>query len=77
MSKRDATAETPQEKKVPLVGKIKLLVKENPKRVGTKAHGRFKLYRDGMTTAEFLEAGEERVDLNWDTKHKFIEVVPS
>ena len=29
----------------------------NPRRPGSKAHGRFGLYRTGMTVREYLEAG--------------------
>jgi hypothetical protein len=55
--------------------RIKLLVKENPKRPGTASHKRFQLYRPGQTVAEFLAAGGTRADLRWDQKHKFIELV--
>ena len=56
-------------------GTIKLLTQENPKRPGTKARARFDLYEDGMTVQQFLAAGGQRVDINWDKKHGFIEVV--
>ena len=36
--------------------KITVLVKENPKREGSKAHRTFALYRDGMTVAAFEKA---------------------
>lgn len=54
--------------------KIRVLVKENPKRKGTGGAKRFALYRSGMTVAAALEAGVTRADLNWDAAHKFIEV---
>ena len=52
--------------------KIKLLVKENPKRAA--AAERFDLYKNGMTVAEYLKAGGKRADVNWDVKQGFIEV---
>jgi hypothetical protein len=52
--------------------KIKLLVKENPKR-GTAAE-RFSLYKNGMTVGDALEAGMKRADINWDVGQGFIEV---
>lgn len=54
--------------------KIRVLVKENPKRKGTAGAKRFALYRSGMTVAAALKAGVTRADLNWDTEHKFIEI---
>ena len=36
--------------------KIKLLVRNNPKKEGTKAHQAFALYRNGMTVDEFVRA---------------------
>ena len=53
---------------------IKLLVKDNPKQKGSAAHGRFALYRDGMTVKSFLDAGGSRGDLSWDRGHGFIQV---
>ncbi len=53
--------------------RIKLLANDNPKREGTKAHARFELYRDGMTVAEFLQAGGSPTDIRWDVKHGYIE----
>jgi hypothetical protein len=54
--------------------KITLLVKDNPKREGTKAHAAFSKYETGMTVAEFLKKGGSLVDLSWDARHKFITV---
>jgi hypothetical protein len=54
--------------------KIKLLVKENPKKAGSKARTRFALYKDGMTVGQFLSAGGLRIDLEWDAKHAFIAI---
>lgn len=52
--------------------KIKVLVKENPKRA--KAAERFDLYKNGMTVDEYIAAGGTRADINWDVKQQFIEV---
>ena len=51
---------------------INLLATENPKRVGSASFDRFALYQDGMTVAEYLEAGGWRSDLRWDSKRGFI-----
>lgn len=52
--------------------KIKVLVKENPKRAA--AATRFALYKNGMTVDEYIAAGGTRADVNWDVKMQFIEV---
>lgn len=46
----------------------------NPKREGSGAHGRFQLYRDGMTIKEALDAGLSRADINYDSDKGFIVV---
>ena len=56
------------------VGKITLLVKENPKRQDTAAHRNFSKYRDELLVGEFLKSGGARADLSWDIKHKFIAI---
>ena len=55
---------------------ITVLSTENPKQKGSAAHGRFELYRSGMTVAEFLSAGGTRADLSWDShaKRNFISI---
>lgn len=53
---------------------ITVLVKDNPKRPGSKSHARFALYKTGMTVGEFLAAGGTSGDVAWDARHKFIEV---
>jgi hypothetical protein len=53
---------------------IATVVKENPKKEGTKAHERFALYKKGMTVAEFIAAGGNRADLAWDVEHEFITI---
>lgn len=52
--------------------KIKILVKENPKRGG--AADRYALYKNGMTVDEYIAAGGKRADVNWDVAQGFIEV---
>lgn len=52
----------------------------NPKRPNTKSHTWFANYRDGMTIAELAEAfkktgGSMNANLDWDSRHKFIEIV--
>lgn len=62
--------------------KIVLLADKNPKREGSASHTRFAIYKAGMTVAAYVEAcvkaGSKRraarADIDWDTKHKFIEV---
>lgn len=44
----------------------------NPKRAGSKAHGNFAKYKDGMTIGEALIAGVPSSDISWDLKHGFI-----
>ena len=53
---------------------IRLQAQENPKKEGTPSHERFALYRDGMTVAEYLEAGGWRSDLRWDSKREYIRI---
>ena len=54
--------------------KIKLLVKDNPKRAGTKGFKAFSLYKNGMTVGEFVNAGGSLPDVRWDAEHDFIEL---
>ena len=46
----------------------------NPKRAGSKSAERFALYKDGMTTKEFLDAGGTSADLSYDVSKGFIEI---
>lgn len=55
-------------------GTIKLLVKENPKREGSKAHKRYELYKKHKTVAKYIEAGGKRSSLRYDDKHGFIKL---
>lgn len=56
--------------------KIKILVKENPRR--GEAAKRFEIYKDGMTVAEYTKKigsrAEALVHLRWDVKHGHISV---
>jgi len=54
--------------------RITVLAEGNPKREGTATYGRFKLYKDGMTVAEFLKKGGTSADVTYDVEHKFIEL---
>jgi hypothetical protein len=68
---------------------IRLEHPENPKRPGSKARERYKLYRDGMTVQDYVNACESApksarvrrndalVDLAWDSNkdHNFIRIV--
>ena len=56
------------------IAKITLLVETNPKREGSAAHGRFGLYKTGMTVAAFLAAGGTRSDLRWDSARNFVRI---
>jgi hypothetical protein len=53
---------------------VESVVKENPKKEGTKAHERFGLYKKGMKVAEYIAAGGNRADLSWDVEHEFIKI---
>lgn len=53
---------------------ITLLVKQNPKKPGSAAHGRFAKYKTGMTVMQALRAGVTTEDLTWDTKKAFIRI---
>jgi hypothetical protein len=62
--------------------KIKI-VRENPKKPGSRAHARFALYQNDQTVKEFISACAEKgfpereaaADLSWDRRKGFIEVV--
>lgn len=60
--------------KYPIDGKITLLVKRNPKTANGTARKRFGLYKDGMTPAQYIEAGGMKKDIAHDILCKFIKV---
>ena len=47
---------------------------KNPKREGSKAHGRFDLYATNHTVGDYIKAGGTYSSLSWDTGHGFIRV---
>lgn len=62
---------------------IRVRIRQNPKREGSKAAERFDLYRDGMTVAQYVKACESAprgqdalLDIAWDQEHGFIELDP-
>lgn len=54
--------------------KLKLLVKENPKRITSESYARFELYRGVKTVGQYIEAGGRMADITYDVNHEFIEV---
>jgi hypothetical protein len=44
----------------------------NPKRANTNAYSMFELYRDGMTVAQYVEAGGGRDWVRWDVSKGYI-----
>jgi hypothetical protein len=62
---------------------IEILCRDNPKKLGKKAHDRFGLYRNGMTVRQYEKACEDAprpqdalVDITWDELHGFIRLLP-
>jgi hypothetical protein len=54
--------------------KIRVLVKDNPKRPSSNAFQIFSLYATSKTTEEFLAAGGTTAALRYDVEHEFIEL---
>jgi len=62
--------------------KIKIVAEKNPKREGSASHGRFAIYKNGMTVGQYLAACESakhstraaRSDIAWDQEHGFIQL---
>jgi hypothetical protein len=54
------------------VSEINLLVTENPKRAGSKAHTRFGLYAEGQSVGDYIKAGGTFGDLSWDIQRQYI-----
>ncbi len=63
-----------REPKIPSTAKIKWLVKENPKRVGSASRERFDGYFGTKTVSEFLDAGGTRADLANDIGKEYMTV---
>ena len=55
--------------------RVRLLVKVNPKRPGTAAYERFARYRNNLPVEKYLELGITRLDLTYDQKHEFVQIV--
>lgn len=55
---KTATKKTAGNGRIPDDAVIKLLVKGNARRAGTQAHARFALYKNDMTVAAYIAAGE-------------------
>lgn len=61
---------------------IRMVVKDNPKQVGSASYTRFSMYRHGMTVGEYrrlckaakVTAHMTNEDLRWDTAHNFISI---
>lgn len=49
-------------------------VKPNPKKVGSAAHGKFALYKEGMSVKDFIAAGGTMADVKWDSERQFIKL---
>jgi hypothetical protein len=58
----------------PETAKITVLVKENPKREGSAAYGRFALYGKNRTVGAFLAAGGARIDLSYDAARGYVAI---
>ncbi len=52
--------------------KITVLVDKNPKKEGSKAHERFKLYGKNTTVAEFIKVGGTYQDIAYNIGREFI-----
>jgi hypothetical protein len=52
--------------------KITVLVDKNPKKEGSKAHERFKLYGKNTTVAEFIKKGGTYQDIAYNIGREFI-----
>ena len=54
--------------------RLSVLVGDNPKRPGSKAHDLFKLYEGVSTVGEFLAKGGTTAAIHYDASHGFIQV---
>lgn len=55
--------------------RILSVVKPNPKKPSSAAHGRYALYAVGMSIAEFIKAGGTKADVQYDMSKGFIVAV--
>ena len=74
---RAVIAKAKPEKAAATEAKIKLLVKDNPKREGSASYNRFELYKSSKTVSEFIAAGGTRADLAWDAARGYIAIAPT
>lgn len=54
--------------------RITVLVDKNPKKEGSKAHERFKLYANAKTVKDFIAAGGTYSDIAYNVGRQFIKV---
>jgi hypothetical protein len=77
---KPAKSASPPKEKVPDYRKLKLnaddvigsVRKVNPWKEGTKGHGYYSLYKNGMTVSAAVKAGVPRGYVAWDVAHGFI-----
>lgn len=58
----------------PKEAKVTLLVKENPKKEGSKARERFQHYFNSKTVGDYLAAGGTYQDIAYDNGRQFIKI---
>ena len=52
------------------------ILQENPKKVGSKSHARYEVYKAANTLAEFVELGGTRADIKYDMERGFLTLLP-
>lgn len=55
--------------------KVRCVVKQNPKRFGSKSHQRFEEYMNSTTVEDYFKNGGTRGDLRYDVDHEFFEII--
>lgn len=81
-AQKKAAADKPKKTDPLLTKKIRVVADKNPKREKSASHARFALYASGQTVESYIvrcvEKGQlrraARADIDWDVKHKFIEL---
>jgi hypothetical protein len=53
---------------------LSVLVKENPRRAGSKSHKRWDAYKGARTVGKALENGALAADIQWDVAHGYIKL---
>lgn len=51
---------------------VTAIMEKNPKAKGSDSYVRFRLYKVGMTVAEYIEAGGKFADIKWDEPRGYI-----